>query len=164
MIAYTKSETAAGRKQHYHPQLCFPAVARGVWPGPELICFPNSVYKTVFCLLLAQSCSPAVFSILFPNTCSPIVFPSLFPTCFPDCCFPALPTACPQLYPTCFQLFPQLVPSSVSPIIALLSSFISNLFPKISFVVQLVPTLISNYFPTVFPNRFSKLILGSTPV
>ena len=108
------------------PQLCFPAVARGVWPTSELICFPNSFYKTVFCLLLAQSCSPAVFSILFPNTCSPIVFPSLSPTCFPDCCFPALPKACPQLYPSCFQLFPVVSPACPQQCV-----------PNNSFVVQL---------------------------
>ena len=76
--------------------------------------------------MFRRSCSPVVFSTsaqrgmasfridLFPSRvpqpCCPVVFSSCVPhqwpevygqsRFFPDCCFPALPKACPQLYPS----------------------------------------------------------------
>ena len=46
---------------------------------------------------LPQPCCPVVFSSCVPHQWPEVYGQSQF---FPDCCFPALPKACPQLYPS----------------------------------------------------------------
>ena len=88
---------------------------------------------------------------LFRRSCSPAVFSSSGQRGMASFRIDLIPSRVPQ--PCSPVVFPSCVPQPC---------YCPTLFP--SCVVQLVPTLISNYFPTVFPNRFSKLILGSTSV